>query len=763
MGMAVNDVVQVWLQRWQHPYDLEWMEGGMLTHAYRIMNGQALYTEPSIEFIPFIYPPGYPALLAQLSTWTSLDYALGRGVSLLAIMCAAAALVAFIVRYRAQWMGGWFAGLLGAALFVLSYPDSGAFFDLVRPDSLALGLTTWALFFGLSNRNGEVALGGLLLVLAFFVKQHSAIFGLPILLALATRDGWPRARWFVLWSVVPAVVGVIGLQVVTDGHFLTYLISVPATHGIKWIRILPGVPMELGAAFPVSSVLAAVGLALLLCLRWTRGGGAAFLLLLGAGGAAAIGTLWIAPVRGLKIGNSWETAAGFAAVAIAIGVAMCWLLQAPKRKRLNWRWVFGLTSMAVVGVMASWMRGHHGGYVNVYMPLHWFVSLACSVVICHGLTWAKDGEGTRWFAPVLASGLAIGGLAHGWASVNPEALMPTEIDVAAGDAWVERLEQREGPILSPFAPWLPVQAGHPPSIHLIALSDVDDQAHKASPYPGIRLQFEESIASGHWPTILDTQDSFRFGVKKHYVVQRKQDYQTGEFYPKTGWRKRPEVLRGPKRDGGAKPIQLPTWNQDDAVMLSEQLTTIRLVSGQLWSESNLQPIGDLDAFLQSAAKEGIRVQADRQESVATLQRLLVHCARHQLKVVYLDVLTPSGRKSLRVPSMPESFSGEWLRVILGRSAFEFVHPKSGARVAVAPIDRSTLDTKAVTFVPVLPISGTVQEAMNTYATVWAMGWHSAYWAFQWPEEIRSTPDTADKVRKFWVSMETPGVPNRDTP
>ena len=450
IGMAVRDVVAVWVSRWQYPFDLEWMEGGMLAHAYRLSKGLPLYQEPSVEFIPYIYPPGYPVVLQQLSVLMPLDYALGRGVSTLSIAGAAVALMAFVVRYRAQWMGDGLQGGPRWRVVCAQLPRLGGIFDLVRPDSLALGLTAWALFFGVAPRKGEVALGGLLLVLAFFVKQHSAIFGLPILLALATRDGWPRARWFAFWSVLPALLGVGWLQFTTEGNFLTYLVTVPATHGIKWVRILPGVPMELGAAFPITSVLAAVGLALLLCIRWARGGGLAFLVVLIAGMGAAASSWWIGPVRGLKVGTQWETAAGFAAVAMALGVLVCWCLQAPKRKRLNWRWVFGLSCMCVVGVMASWMRGHHGGFVNVYMPLHWCVSLACSIVICHALTWAKDGEGQRWFVPFIAAACAVTGLIHGWMSLTPDKLTPTDADVRAGERWVELLEQREGPVLSPL-------------------------------------------------------------------------------------------------------------------------------------------------------------------------------------------------------------------------------------------------------------------------------------------------------------------------
>jgi len=47
-----------------YPYDLEWMEGGMLHHALRIKNGEGIYVPPSIDFIPYLYTPLYPSLLA---------------------------------------------------------------------------------------------------------------------------------------------------------------------------------------------------------------------------------------------------------------------------------------------------------------------------------------------------------------------------------------------------------------------------------------------------------------------------------------------------------------------------------------------------------------------------------------------------------------------------------------------------------------------------------------------------------------------------
>ena len=37
-----------------YPYDLEWMEGGLLTHSARIANGQGIYVTPSVEFVPYL-------------------------------------------------------------------------------------------------------------------------------------------------------------------------------------------------------------------------------------------------------------------------------------------------------------------------------------------------------------------------------------------------------------------------------------------------------------------------------------------------------------------------------------------------------------------------------------------------------------------------------------------------------------------------------------------------------------------------------------
>ncbi|MGZ3453482.1 MAG: hypothetical protein ACXVEF_28010, partial [Polyangiales bacterium] len=41
--------------RSRYPYELEWMEGAMVDHVDRILQGKRLYVQPSIDFVPFIY------------------------------------------------------------------------------------------------------------------------------------------------------------------------------------------------------------------------------------------------------------------------------------------------------------------------------------------------------------------------------------------------------------------------------------------------------------------------------------------------------------------------------------------------------------------------------------------------------------------------------------------------------------------------------------------------------------------------------------
>ena len=124
-----------------YPFDLEWMEGGMLLHAFRVRDGLPIYVAPSPEFIPYIYPPGYAWVVGMLGRFVELGYPLARTVSLVSTGLAALVL-AWAVRQEGH---RWTLGLGAAALFLSCYEEVGAFFDLVRTDGQQLFLMALAL------------------------------------------------------------------------------------------------------------------------------------------------------------------------------------------------------------------------------------------------------------------------------------------------------------------------------------------------------------------------------------------------------------------------------------------------------------------------------------------------------------------------------------------------------------------------------------------------------------------------------------------
>lgn len=302
------DVAVAMAARFGSPFDLEWMEGATLITGLRSAEGLPFYTLPSPDYIPFIYPPLYAWLLGALSAFWPVGYALGRGVS---IACTGIAVAALYFAARREGVRPALA--VGCAmLFVGCYEDGGTFYDLVRTDALAIALVGLALAVSRGETRAHAVAGGLLLFVAFCAKQHAAMFGFPIVLALARRDGWRRAALFAAASAVPALAFVVAMQIHTNGLFLTYLLEVPSHHGMVADRLLPNI----GAKGRLEGAQAEVWRAL-----------------------------------------PWTTTLGLLALA-----------RWPAR--LYWGGV-ALTALVTV----SLMRGHQGGYLNVLIPMFWVQAL----------------------------------------------------------------------------------------------------------------------------------------------------------------------------------------------------------------------------------------------------------------------------------------------------------------------------------------------------------------------------------------------------
>src|SRR5258706_9246475 len=135
-------IIYLWVayHRLQYPFDLEWIEGGMADQVQRIVNGESIYVAPSINFVPFLYPPLYFYFSALASI------ALGGGLFPLRLVSFIASLISFTSLYLIvhDETKNSYAALLSAGLFVATFRVTGAWLDIARVDSLFLAL--WLLF-----------------------------------------------------------------------------------------------------------------------------------------------------------------------------------------------------------------------------------------------------------------------------------------------------------------------------------------------------------------------------------------------------------------------------------------------------------------------------------------------------------------------------------------------------------------------------------------------------------------------------------------
>jgi 4-amino-4-deoxy-L-arabinose transferase-like glycosyltransferase len=217
------------LLRISYPFELEWMEGSMVDHVQRVLDGKSLYVPPTIDFVPFAYPPLYFYLSAGLAKVTGIGFLPLRLISLLSSL-GALWLIALIVRKET---GKSSYGILAAGLFAATYRACGAWLDIGRVDSLLLLLLLGAVYLlRVHDTRRGAAIAGLLLALAVLTKQTAIVVAGPLFLyiVLTRRDLFG-------WAVTPFMVvaggALLALTLTTDGWFWYYNVVQPAHHAMQ--------------------------------------------------------------------------------------------------------------------------------------------------------------------------------------------------------------------------------------------------------------------------------------------------------------------------------------------------------------------------------------------------------------------------------------------------------------------------------------------------------------------------------------------------
>lgn len=214
-------IIYLWVvsRRIGYPFELEWIEGGMVDQVQRIVQGEGIYVRPGIQFVPFLYPPMYFYISAGASLL------LGGGLFPLRLVSLLASLVSFSMIFlivRAE-TGDWRTGMISAGFFAATYRLSGAWLDVARVDSLFLALWLLFLYFARSQKSLlHAVLPGGLAAMAFLTKQLALLLCLPVILFFFWRT---RKAGLVVLSIALSLVGITTLVFnrFSDGWYSYYI------------------------------------------------------------------------------------------------------------------------------------------------------------------------------------------------------------------------------------------------------------------------------------------------------------------------------------------------------------------------------------------------------------------------------------------------------------------------------------------------------------------------------------------------------------
>lgn len=443
--------------RLPYPYDLEWMESGMLCHALRLLNGQPIYAPPSVDFVPHLYTPLWSMVVAGLGKLLGdVSYALGRGVSVVALIGALS-----VGGYTAFREGGSRLTALAAMMIPLvTFPQTGGFLDLARADSLGLSLTVSGAMLAWYGResHGRLVLAALLLVAAFFAKQTAAPMIVFVALAmLATRER--KVLTFALCGVLSFSLLVYWQNRASQGWFWTYIYQLHQSHPFSNKRAFVEAPR------------------VLLGLLWPG-----LLLLLWAGLAQL----------GKRLGEK-----------SSLGL---WYLA--------WLALGGILA-SCVGFGTQW------AHTNAYIPGVFFSSIAIGAAAGRLLTRpagprltgpSQQHRRARLLRETLVLGLLLVALVPWLLRLHPRDHMPTQADRQAGDSVIAVLRSAPGEVLVPFHPFYAHLAGKQTYLHRMGVWDV--RGTVAGPVRGLiaalatqkfsRIVFNEKVEYTwqDWPDVL---------------------------------------------------------------------------------------------------------------------------------------------------------------------------------------------------------------------------------------------------------------------
>lgn len=236
------------IARLAYPFELEFIEGGILVQAWRMAHGLPVWLPANAEFVPHAYTPLYPLLSAVLLHWTGPAFWPLRLISAMSTVVTAT-IIGLVARRQTHAL----LGLLCAGLYLAGYDIVGGWYDLARVDSLFMALALGGMALAAAAGGAVPPRGGnwlrvlaaVLLALAFFAKQTALGFGMVVGLWMFAASGWQAGALFgtVYGGLLAAGIGLLNLS--SHGAFGDVVLYLATNEPIEGSRLVNFVAREL--------------------------------------------------------------------------------------------------------------------------------------------------------------------------------------------------------------------------------------------------------------------------------------------------------------------------------------------------------------------------------------------------------------------------------------------------------------------------------------------------------------------------------------
>lgn len=204
-----------------YPFELDWLEGEILCHIIRLLNGQSIYPQPSMQFIAEMYTPLYYIVCALPCMFLGTDFLAPRLISL-----AACCIIVFILyRISIRENCSRFSGLLCCSLFISFYNLHGPWYDVGRVDMLFFMFLLCGCFIVsyCHARSWSTFCAAVFFAFAFFTKQNAILF-VPFAGAYLFFINKRQAILFACLFIFLLLIGFILMHILTDGWATQYTV-----------------------------------------------------------------------------------------------------------------------------------------------------------------------------------------------------------------------------------------------------------------------------------------------------------------------------------------------------------------------------------------------------------------------------------------------------------------------------------------------------------------------------------------------------------